>query len=126
MLYMYDKNLVLDVLDDIITATNKIKSRTININSSDDFLEDESSLILLDSVCMQLIAIGQGIKDIDKITGKKLLLNYPSIPWRNIAGVRDVLSHNYFNLNAETVFGILGQNLDELTRALEKIVDELK
>ena len=123
---MYDKTLVLDVLDDILIATNKIKSRTVNINSSDDFLEDESSLILLDSVCMQLIAIGQGIKDIDKITDKKLLLNYPSIPWRNIAGIRDVLSHNYFNLNAETVFGILGQNLDELTIALEKIVDELK
>jgi len=59
MLYMYDKTLVLDVLDDILIATNKIKSRTVNINSSDDFLKDESSLILLDSVCMQLIAIGQ-------------------------------------------------------------------
>lgn len=126
MSYMYDKTLVLDILEDILIATNKIKSRTININSSDDFLEDESSLILLDSVCMQLIAIGQGIKDIDKITDKKLLFNYPSTPWRNIAGIRDVLSHNYFNLNAETVFGILGQNLDELTIALEKIVDELK
>jgi len=75
---------------------------------------------------MYAVNRNRSIKDIDKITDKKLLLNYPSIPWRNIAGIRDVLSHNYFNLNAETVFGILGQNLDELTIALEKIVDELK
>ena len=118
---MYDKTLVLDILDDIIIATNKIKSRTIGINSSDDFLEDESSLILLDSVCMQLIAIGQGIKDIDKLTNKSLLINYPSVPWRNIAGIRDVLSHNYFDLNAQTVFGVCGENIEELINTLEII-----
>jgi len=57
----------LDILEDIQIATNKIKLRTKEIKSSDDFLENEPSLILLDSVCMQLIAIGQGIKNIDKI-----------------------------------------------------------
>lgn len=123
---MYDKSLVLDILDDILIATKKIKSRAKNIKSSDDFLENETSLILLDSICMQLIAIGQGIKDIDKITDKKLFVNYPTIPWRNIAGIRDILSHNYFNLNAETVFGILGKNIEELIEILEKIVGELK
>ena len=70
---------------------------------------------------MQLIAIGQGIKDIDKVTNKELLKNYPQIPWRNIAGIRDILSHNYFNLNAETVFGILGEDLEELKDTLETI-----
>lgn len=123
---MYDKSLVLDILDDILIATKKIESRAKNIKSSDDFLENETSLILLDSICMQLIAIGQGIKDIDKITDKKLFVNYPTIPWRNIAGIRDILSHNYFNLNAETVFGILGKNIEELIEILEKIVGELK
>lgn len=55
----------------------------------------------------------------------KLLEKYPSIPWRNIAGIRDVLSHNYFNLNAETVFGILGDDLDKLINELEKIIKDL-
>ncbi|NOQ32095.1 MAG: DUF86 domain-containing protein [Helicobacteraceae bacterium] len=121
---MYDKSLLLDILDDILTATKKVRSRSKDIKSSDDFLEDEQSLILLDSICMQLIAIGQGVKDIDKLTNKKLFVNYATVPWRNIAGIRDILSHNYFNLNAETVFGILGENIDNLITILEKIKED--
>ena len=96
------------------------------IKSDDDFLKDESSLMVLDSICMQLIVVGQGVKGLDKATDKELLRNYPSIPWRNIAGIRDILSNNYFNLNAETIFGILGDDLDNLTKTLEKMIEDLK
>jgi len=117
-LSMYDRGLLSDLLFDIIDATTKIESRCCQVSSSDDFLEDENSLILLDSICMQLIAIGQGIKDVDKLTNKTLFLNYPDIPWRNIAGIRDILSHNYFDLNAETVFGICQENISDLKKTL--------
>ena len=123
---MYDKTLVKDIAEDILIAINKIISRSKDINSVDDFLENETSLMLLDSICMQLIAIGQGIKDIDKVTNKELLKNYPQVPWRNIAGIRDILSHNYFNLNAETIFGILGDDIENLKDILEKILKDLK
>ena len=77
---MYDKSLVLDILDSILKATKKIQSRAKNIKSVDDFLKDESSLVVLDSICMQLIAAGQGVKDLDKVTKKELLKKYASIP----------------------------------------------
>ena len=121
---MYDKSLVVDILDDVLQAANTIKSRTEKITKADDFLENEASLILLDSVCMQLIAIGQGVKDVDKLTNKELFVHYQTIPWRNIAGIRDILSHNYFNLNAEVIFGILGENLDALISTLEQIIKD--
>ena len=121
---MYDRTLVVDILEDVLSAVDKIILRSKDIQSSDDFLRDESSLILLDSICMQLIAVGQGIKDIDKVTEKQLLKKYPLVPWRNIAGIRDILSHNYFNLNAETVFGILGDDIQNLKTVLEKILQE--
>ncbi len=123
---MYDKTLVLEIVENLLLSITKIESRAKNIQSADDFLEKELSLILLDSICMQLIAIGQGIKDIDRVTEKRLLVEYPSIPWRNIAGIRDVLSHNYFNLNAEVVFGILGEDLTNLKNVLEIIRGDLK
>ncbi len=123
---MYNKSLAQDIIEDILLSVNKIISRSKNIKNADDFLLNENSLILLDSICMQLIAIGQGIKDVDKLTNKELLTNYSNIPWRNIAGIRDILSHNYFNLNAETVFGILGENIEELRNTLEKILKDLK
>ncbi len=123
---MYDKELLSDLLFDIIEATIKVENRCCSINSSDDFLEDEESIILLDSICMQLIAIGQGIKDIDKITNKSVLINYPQIPWKNIAGIRDILSHNYFDLNAQTVFGICQDNIQELKNVLIKIKKDIE
>ena len=115
---MYDKSLVLDIVYNILEALKKVESRCSLVKCSDDFLKDENSLILLDSICMQLIAIGQGVKDIDKITDKKLLTNYPDIPWKSIAGMRDILSHNYFDLNAQTVFGICKDNIKELKDTL--------
>ena len=55
---------------------------------------------------MRLVAIGEGFKHIDKLTDKKLLPNYPNVNWKGVKGVRDVLSHHYFDIDAETIFVI--------------------
>jgi len=121
---MYDKTLLADILQDVILAVEKVEKRCCGVSSSDDFLENEQFMILLDSICMQLIAIGQGIKDIDKLTNKTLFINYPQIPWKSITGIRDILSHNYFDLNAQTVFGICQENIKELKETLLLIIDD--
>ena len=118
---MYDKELLQDMLYSVIEAVEKVQKRCACVKSSDDFLKDENSQILLDSVCMQLIAIGQGVKDIDKLTNKSLFVKYPQIPWKSIAGIRDILSHNYFDLNAQTVFGVCSENIKELKDTLVEI-----
>jgi uncharacterized protein with HEPN domain len=41
----------------------------------------------LDAICMQLIAIGESLKHLDKITHKSLLPNYPRIEWKKVNGV---------------------------------------
>ena len=115
---MYDKELVLDILEDLLEAIQKIENRCKKINSSDDFLKDEQSQILLDSICMQLIAIGEGVKNIDKVTNKTLLKNYPQIEWKNISGIRDVLSHHYFDINAQTIFTVCKEHIKPLKEAL--------
>jgi len=123
---MYDKSLVLDILEDFIGATETIIHRCSNINCMDDFLKDEEGQMRLDSICMLLIAIGESVKQIDKITNKELLYNYPAIPWRTIAGMRDILSHHYFDLNAETVYGVCQDHIKDLNRVSIQIYNELK
>ena len=59
---MYDKEIVLDLLENMIDATEKILHRNKDIQSIDDYLIDDNSLMLLDSLCMQLIAIGEAVK----------------------------------------------------------------
>jgi len=74
---MYDKELVLEILRQIENSINIILKRFSVINEPDDFVKDEEGLEKLDSICMQLIAIGEALKQIDKITEGKLLLRHP-------------------------------------------------
>ena len=48
-----------------------IMARTSHIHTVDDFYMNESGMILLDSVCMKLIAVGESVKNLDKITDKE-------------------------------------------------------
>jgi len=45
-------------------------------------------------------------KNLDKATDSLLLLRYPSVDWRQIKGMRDVISHHYFNVDAEVVYTV--------------------
>jgi len=124
---MSDKDLmVLSTLEDIKHSIELILSRFKNINSSDDFLANENGLLLLDSISMRFVAIGEGFKNIDKLTDKKLLQKYPHIQWKGVKGIRDILSHHYFDLDAETIFDICENNLDELLSVTESMIKKVK
>ena len=73
------KIMILSTLEDIEFSIQLIIKRAQNIMISDDFLKDDDGIDKLDSISMRLIAIGEGFKNIDKITENKLLLNYPDI-----------------------------------------------
>ena len=122
---MYDKEIVLNLLENMIESTQKILHRNRDIKSIDDYLKDDSSMMLLDSLCMQLIAIGEAVKKIDKETNKKLFKAYSQIPWREVAGMRDILSHHYFDLNAEVVFEVTTEHIADLQKVLEQIVNDI-
>ncbi|OAV73587.1 hypothetical protein Barb6_00081 [Bacteroidales bacterium Barb6] len=77
---MYDKIVVLADLDDVEGALQTILEWTSHVVSVDDFLYSQDGMILLDAVCMKLIAVGEKLKAIDKRTGKTLFPEYPSIP----------------------------------------------
>lgn len=122
---MYDKEIVLNLLENMIDATEKILYRNQNIQSIDDYLVNDNSLMLLDSLCMQLIAIWEAVKKIDKETDKQLFKSYPQIPWREVAGMRDILSHHYFDLNAEVVFEVTTEHIDSLQATLKDIIIDI-
>ena len=123
---MSDKELVLlSTLEDIVFSIELILNRFKTIKSSDDFLE-EDGLEKLDSISMRLIAIGEGFKQIDRLTNNALLPNYPTIDWKSVKGVRDILSHHYFQIDAETIFEICNNHLEELLSVTKKIISDIK
>jgi uncharacterized protein with HEPN domain len=119
------KEMLLSTLEDIKYSLELIQKRAKNINSSDDFLKDENGLQKLDSIAMRLSAIGEGFKNIDKLSNNQLLIKYPNIPWKNVKGIRDILSHHYFDLDAEVIFNICKKDANELLETTIKIIEEL-
>ncbi|MDD5161223.1 MAG: DUF86 domain-containing protein [Sulfuricurvum sp.] len=120
-----DRLLILrSTLEDIITSLKLIQQRFQSIKSADDFLKDEHGLEKLDSISMRLIAIGEGFKNVDKLTDFQLLEKYPQIPWKQVKGVRDILSHHYFDLDAETIFEICANEINGLLSVTMTILNE--
>ena len=67
---------------------------------------------------MVLIAIGESIKNLDKVSEGKLLPTYPSIPWKKVMGIRDIMAHHYFEVDADVVFEVIVKELDPLKKAI--------
>ena len=72
---MYDKSLVIEILTQIENAIKTTLQRFEVVDSVDYFTNTPQGMEKLDSICMQLIAIGESLKNIDKITDKKLNLS---------------------------------------------------
>ena len=79
----------------------------------------------LDSICMQLIAIGESLKNLDKLTSKKVLSNYSEIDWKKVMGMRDIISHHYFDVDAEAIFDVCENHIDRLGNTIKKIMGDL-
>ena len=119
------KSLALDVLYDIQSAIDRLEERTVSIHDVDDFLDSSNGMILLDATCMLLIAIGENLKNLDKVTEGKLLPTYPSIPWKKVKGMRDIISHHYFDVDPAQVLWIVTKEISPLKTAINFFIDEL-
>jgi len=122
---MYDKSLVADILTQIIDALEIVDERCSAINDVDDLIDTKEGQERLDGICMKLIAVGESLKNIDHITDRKLLSQYPEIEWKKVKGIRDFISHHYFDLDAEIIYGICKNNIADLLAVLKKIRKEI-
>lgn len=70
---MSERNLIIEVLRQILNSTIIIRKRIKPVKSPADLLKNDRNLEKLDSLCMQLITIGESIKNLDKISQKSLI-----------------------------------------------------
>jgi uncharacterized protein with HEPN domain len=123
---MSDRTLIHEKLLQINDALQRIDRRFARISTPDDFLDTEAGQDMLDAISMMFIAIGENLKWLDRQTHGKIFEPYPEVNWRGAKGVRDVLAHRYFDIDAEEVFGVCQHQLPGLSRAIQALLAEYR
>jgi len=81
----------------------------------EDFIENP---VLMRAFVRSLEVIGEAVKNLPDEFRKK----YPEIPWREIAGMRDKLIHEYFGVNYRIVWKTVQQEIPKLKERVEIIM----
>ena len=122
---MYDRELVLTILGQIYQAAQTILKRFEPVKTVSDFTDSPTGVEKLDSICMLLIAIGEALKNLDKTTNKSLLPRYPQVDWKKAKGMRDIISHHYFETDADVIYDVCKNHIPELAQTINKMIREL-
>jgi uncharacterized protein with HEPN domain len=118
---MYDKVLVKNSLSQIQSILFTITERTANIHDIDDFLSTPNGMLVLDAVCMNLIALGEAVKNLDKVSNGELLPQYPQIQWGGIMRMRDKIAHHYFEVDAEVVLLTVKEDIPQVKSVIDQM-----
>ena len=112
------KREIVDYIQDIISAMDK-GLNFIKGMKCDDFIHDDKTIY---AVIRTIEIIGEAVKNIPEDVKKE----YPLIPWRNIAGMRDKLIHGYFGVNIERVWKTIKEEIPPLKPLFEEMRRDLK
>lgn len=118
--------MILHILELIKTSLLEVEKRSEKISEPNDFLTSETGVILMDSICMKLSAVGESIKNLDKITNHELLPKYSEVPWKNVMGVRDFIVHHYFEVDADVIFEICKNDVPVLISVINRMIGDLR
>lgn len=122
---MYDRELLIEKLQTMLSALERIPRRFASIAEPSDFYLTDEGVDKMDAICMILIAAGEELKNIDRKTEGKLFPQYPAVKWRGAMGMRDVLAHTYFHVDAEQLFNICKDDIPLMIATLKTMIEDL-
>lgn len=117
---------VLLTLEDISRTIDQLIEWNKHISSSEEYYLSQNGMQLLAANCTLVIAIGEGVNRIDRILPEFLGSNFPEIPWRAIVGMRNHITHGYFELDADIVFEAIKNDIPPLKLVINKAINLLK
>ena len=107
-----------DYIEDIISSMNKAQAFIKDMDYV-DFSSDEKTVF---AVLRAFEIMGEAAKNIPESIRKK----YPKIPWKDIAGMRDKLIHEYFGVKLELIWNTITKRVPLLKPKFKSVLKDLE
>ncbi|WP_294950897.1 HepT-like ribonuclease domain-containing protein [Sulfurovum sp.] len=120
-----DKAATKELLKFILESIALIKRRFEPVCSSDDFINSDEGLDRLDAISMRLQSIGEALKNIDKRDREILLRVASQNYWSKIIKTREILTHHYIDIDAEIIYDICDEKIDELEAYIQELNESI-
>jgi uncharacterized protein with HEPN domain len=98
---------------DIVEAIEKILAYTKGIRFEEFQIDDEKQ----DAVLRRILVIGEATKRLSA----EFKTRHSQIPWKDIAGMRDIVVHDYNRIDLETIWDVVQNDLPELIKFLNSL-----
>ena len=102
-------------LQDIIQSIQQIEKYLDEVTEDEFYQNTEKQ----DAVLRRLEIIGEAVKHLPH----EIRDNYPDIPWRQIAGMRDIIIHEYFGITLEMVWIVATEDILDLKAKVKEIIE---
>lgn len=103
-------------LKDIVQSCEKILRFTQGLTQADLIREEKT----YDAVVRNLEIVGEAAKHISDELRKQL----PSIEWRKVAGLRDMLAHAYFGIDNDILWDVVQNKVPQLAKAINEFLNK--
>ena len=122
---MHNEELLYYSLKRIASTIERIIDKSKNIDDAQYYVLSPIGMERLESTCMLLLAIGESIKGIDKMTQKRLFPNYPEVDWKGVMGIHDIIAHHYFDIDESIVFDVVKNKLPGMLETINKMIEDI-